>query len=235
MKCPGCGNDYDSLGGHWRYNPEHRPKITKHQHEILTGIVMGDGHVDRPNGGKPRLNIQMITKEYLEYIDKKFGILSTGVRLSKTAEDMKENARSTNSVTEEYHNFSDVYYMQTRRHPELCRYDKWYSTGKKVWDDIKLTPTVLKHWYVCDGGMVKQKYGKGRIVISAHNEVGNEEKINKMFRDENLPTPKHVVREDERYSTGKSYQLKFTVSETDYILKYMGYKPLPGFEYKWEV
>lgn len=196
---------------------------------------MGDGHVDRPNGGNPRLNIHMITEDYLKYIDEVFGPLSTGVRLLKTAKESAEqiNERGFSVVTES--GCSDVYQMQTRRHPELSRYDDWYSSGEKVWpEDIELTPTVLKHWYVCDGHLANTE-GKGRpyITIGMSNEVNQTEKVSEMFKRAGLPEPRYNICESERYSKGRSCDAVFTSEESMELLKYIGWKPLPGFEYKW--
>jgi len=91
-KCPKCGNEYKSLGQHWRYNTSHRPKISNLQNDIITGLMMGDACLDKCSK-HPRIKVEMISKNYLQYLDSLFGCLTTGVSLSISAE---EAARKNN-------------------------------------------------------------------------------------------------------------------------------------------
>ena len=86
VECPECGDEYQTLGTHWYYNESHRPELTDYQKEVITGLMMGDGSLNRQQGENPRLVVGMITKEYLEELDEIFGCLSTGVRLKTTTE-----------------------------------------------------------------------------------------------------------------------------------------------------
>mgnify|MGYP007057105309 CR=1 FL=1 len=38
--CPKCGTEYKRLGGHWRYNPDHRPELTEKQLDIINLIII---------------------------------------------------------------------------------------------------------------------------------------------------------------------------------------------------
>jgi hypothetical protein len=119
-----------------------------------------------------------------------------------------------------------VYHWQTRNHPDFSTFRDWYGSGAKVFpEDIRLTPTVLKHWYVCDGNLAKsESYPYIRIGIS--NEKDNKEKIEGYFENAGLPRPQWYTKGE----TG--HQLSFTVEESLEIFDYIG-GPLPGFEYKW--
>lgn len=121
-------------------------------------------------------------------------------------------------------NYSDVYVWYTSNNEEFQEFAEWYSTGEKVFpEDIDLTPTVLKYWYVCDGSLhQRQSSHRERFTIGLYNEIDNKEKIKSMFLRKNLPEPSF-------WTDGEAY---WNVNETEELFEYIG-KSLPGFEYKW--
>jgi len=223
IQCPNCKGKYAKLASHWNYNPSHRPKITDKQKDIITGILMGDGTINREEDKNPRLQVYMTTEEYLSYIDDIFGVLSTGVYQHLTPEESSENS-GLDLKTE---NCEYVYGWQTRRHPRLEEFADWYSTGEKVFPrDIQLTPEVLKHWYVCDGTF--DTYNNS-IRIACCNEYGQESKLQRMFSEVSINIgnfSKRKTPERERLT------IQFHSDESENIFDYMG-EPLPGFDYKW--
>lgn len=232
-ECHECGERYKTLGQHWGASDCTKPEFSHKQHEMIAGILMGDGsiayHYDNPT-----LHISVIKKEYLDYINKKFGNLALGVNKRSEAKELaKKNRDSGFSPDAKAENYSDIYRLTTTAHHELKQYADWYSTGKKVFpESIDLTPTTLKHWYCCDGTM-DTWYGNKRIRISAGNEKNNKDKIRGYFSGANLPEPKLSCFESNssQYNHTKM-QIGFTVEETKEVFNYMG-EPLPGFEYKW--
>jgi hypothetical protein len=229
--CPECGTEYKALGQHWHYNPDHRPSLTDHQHEIVVGLLMGDGCLDRANG-RPRLRVGMVSPNYLDYLDSQFGIFGTGVSLERTAaENARKNRDSGFRPNAKAENYSDVYRWRSRRLPELRQYVDWYSSGEKVWPaDIDLTPTVLKHWYCGDGNY--HNHGSHNCIrIAMSNEVDNTDKVEQLFENTGLPTPSSWTIA-EHASGGRNCMAGFTVDQSQELWEYMG-EPLPDFEYKW--
>lgn len=229
--CPVCDELFSSVGHHWRYNPSHRPDITKRLGEIVTGLVMGDGTVHFKERNNAHVACEMTNQNYLQHLDEVFGCLSQGVKLKHTAKESAMLARDSGfRPNAKAKNYSDKYYWACSSHPALNKFSTWYESGKKVWpDNIDLTPTTLKHWYAGDGHLdVRGSYSS--ISIGVSNEADEKNKINKMFSRENLPAPKWTDYEDnEGY---RNCQISFSTSETDELLSYMG-APVPGFEYKW--
>lgn len=207
--CPECDEDYTNLGMHWHHAPDHRPEISDKQHEIITGVLMSDGSLER-SSKNPTLSFGMTCEEYLQYLDMSFGVLSTGV----TEREMDDD------------NWEILYWLSTRRHPDLSRYEEWYESGKKVWpSDIELTPTVLKHLYAGDGSW-SNKNGSNHIRIAMLNEVDNREKVDRMFERVGLPAPMNYSISDTHCTA------IWSVEQSQELWDYMG-EPLPGFEYKW--
>lgn len=229
--CDECGEKYERVGGHWRYNPDHRPELTLTHCEVVTGLLMGDGYLER-NGHTARLKVEMTSPNYLEYLDDLFGVLGTGVKLKETGEEKakrnRESGHRPNACGEDY---SDIYSWRTRAHPDLLDFD-WYTSdgGDKVWpQNIDLTPRVLKHWY-CGDGYWDNSSTCNRISIAMSNEVENTEKVSQMFENANLPKPiNYNIREREWGGVGCEAQ--FSVDGSAELFAYMG-ESLPDFEYK---
>jgi hypothetical protein len=226
--CPECGDSFKKIGNHWQHN-SHRPNLTDKQYEVSVGLLMGDGCLGR-NSQNPFLKVAMITRDYLEYLDDLFGIHGTGVKHKWTPEEAAEQIVDRGFHCEanpkDYHN---VYTWNTRVHPDFSELN-WYTSNGKTWpEDITLTPTVLKHWYVSDGSW-NNKGPRNRLSIAASNEVGNEDKIRSMFSRSGLPEPSNF-RVQERQDGSKKMDMRFTSSDTDTLLDYMG-QSLPGFSYK---
>lgn len=220
--CKSCGKKYDRIGTHWSRSSCDYPKLSNFQHEVVAGVLMGDGYIN-DNNKNPRLQVNMISKEYLRYLDEIFPVVGTGVSLKRTGKENASLSRQSDffsTVNEEEYN--DQYRWQTLTNPAFDEYKGWYDSGEKVFpDNVNLTPTTLKHWYCCDGSLCKRgSYYRMKIAIS--NEFDNKDKIRTLFTDSGLPEPKFVSGKDIRWNKQESRE----------IIDYMG-QPLPDFKYKW--
>lgn len=222
IECPECGNLYPKLGSHWRWNSDHRPNIDDRQHEILTGLLMGDGTVQRE--GNPNMKCRMTTPEFLEWIDEEMGILGCGVKFEMSAEESARNSRERKLNFDAHEDdYSDVYIWSSRNHPDFSQYSDWYSTGRKRFpDDLELTPLIMKVWFCGDGSLRSDDRTNSRpyLSIAASNEEDRREFLFGLF-SEQPAIPK--------WTSGSVY---FSVDDSEYLWEYMG-DPLPGFEYKW--
>lgn len=150
MKCPECLQEFSKMGTHWRYNPEHRPSISDELHEIITGVLLGDGSLSKYDN--PTIQLINTNKKFVEWFDDSLGVLSTGVK--------------EKSVSNEYD--KTVYYCESVRHPELNEYSDWYTDdGKRLPQDIEFTPTIIWIWYQSDGSRQHN-----RMLIKSKNESG---------------------------------------------------------------
>jgi hypothetical protein len=211
-KCPTCGDYFLQIGQHWRFNNSHRPNISEYIDDILTGILMGDATAYRQREeDTPYIKIDVINKKYLEYLSDKLGVLCSSI----------------NSVGKTSKN-NTIYRLNTVRHPHLNKYINWYSSGKKVFpDDLDMTPTILKHWYVCDGNLCKAR-GDGYVRISANNEINNSDKIINLFDDTPIPDP-NTVKTDRG-----DFTIWWNCEDSHYFFDYIG-DMIKGFEYKWRL
>lgn len=231
MKCQECGEEFSSLGCHWRWEPEHRPDISEHQHEIITGLVMGDATVERK--GNPNICISMTNRKFLEHIQSVFGNLALNINITRTAEESAKCSRDSGlSPDASEEDYSDIYRLRTVAHPELKRYSNWYNSGPKVWPkDIQFTPTVAAHYYCCDGSLDTNPVNRAHF--SVVNESENENKIQSLFSQAGLNV---AIGKNERLSgeykgRNRAY-VRLNKEQTQQFFSYVG-EPIEGFEYKW--
>jgi len=206
-KCPGCNDWYKGLGSHWKHNSSHRPDLSQKQKEVITGLLMSDGCINRQKNTNPRFRCAMVTKPFIEYLSSKiFPTIGKDIRIIEPGK---------NNVQKQYEFVSCV-------HPEFEEFAEWYNTGDKVFpNNIELSPTVLKMWYVGDGHLYNDEYNTMYPIISALNEINNKEKLFNYF--EKLPF-------DIRRFTWKDIIIE--QDDTEKFFEYIG-DPVPGFEYKW--
>jgi len=231
--CHQCENEYQNIALHWTQSSDcSRPSLTKQQIEISTGLLMGDGWVDNKDAKNPRISSEMISKNYLEYIDSTFDIFGNGVKMKRTAEESAKQARERNfSPNAKPQNYSDTYTWRSMTHPEFQQLADWYSSGEKVWpSNIELTPTVLKHWYCCDGHW-ENNNTHNYVEIAMSNESEYTDKVDQLFRNVGLPSP-NTYKRTEREDGSVKCSAQFTVEQSKELWDYMG-QPLPDFEYKW--
>lgn len=224
-ECPNCSRRFEEIGIHWSKNSNCSfPSMSEKQEQIITGLLMGDGSIDNGAGKYSRVSVEMISEDYLEYLDSVFGVFSKGVRIKRTSKENARHARERGFREDaQVSNYSNTYLWRSMNHPDCNEFRGWYSSGRKIWpEDIELTPTTLKHWYCGDGSCRINRNSK-HIILSTVNEFENKEKIDNYFDSAGLPTPSNYE--------GRA-NITFTVSDSDEIWEYME-EPVPGFEYKW--
>lgn len=235
VDCPNCERGpFEHIGQHWNKGDRcSEPQLTEEQEEVIAGTLMGDGCVSHTDKN-PALSCLMINQRFLEHLDEMLGVFSTGVRLARTAEESAEENRERgfrpNADAEDY---SDQYQLDTRNLEQLHKYEDWYSSGEKVWpEDLELTPTVLKYWYVGDGSyQVGENQVRGNIVLSLNNEREHKDKIESYFHDGPGVTVDRW-REYEAPNGRIDCAAVFHADTSEQLFDYMG-SPLPGFGYKW--
>jgi len=227
--CHQCGNEYKRISTHWTSGSCSHPELSEHQHEVIVGLLMGDGYLatDKKN---PYMQVRMTSPDYLNCLSEDvFSIISNGVHLKRTATECAQRDRESGfNEDAKAENYSDIYEFRTMCHPGLQKYEKWYSTGEKVFPtDIKLTPTTLKHWFCGDGCLVNSKWPK----ITLCNESSEEEKINNLFNEAGL-SDFFWNKTQKRNSGVKMASIYFREEGARKFYDYIG-EPLPGFSYKW--
>jgi hypothetical protein len=225
--CPCCKSyDGDNIGLHWSNNPNcSSPEPSKYKKEIIKGLLMGDGTLNDVSGDSPFMQVNMINREFLEWVSDELGVFGLDVRMHKDSEE-QFRLSSENFDNLKKSNFNDIYSLQTRCFDWMKDFRSWYTdSGKTFPKDLSLTSISAKVWYVCDGSVhYYTDSSNAHIQISASNERNNYDNINRMWNE---------VGFDVRLGESSS-NFRFTVSESEDVLEWFG-EPLPGFEHKWVI
>ena len=164
---------------------------------------MGDGWIHRESSN-PSFKFAVQEREYVEYV----------------LEKLSEHVCSVNEYKD------GLFTLTTHSNPDFKKFESWYDSGSKNFpNSLQLTPTIFRHWYACDGSLVRN--GPSSYAnIGISNESESIDKIQSMISSAGLPEPRvNEWRETEA-------QLVWTVDDTEKILQYTE-ESVPGYEYKW--
>lgn len=226
--CNQCGNEFTYIGQHWRQSSDcHYPKLNERQIGLIEGCLLGDACINRYKSGKKPMKIEVITEEYLQYINKILGNISNGVKVCRTAEENSKRSEYSDTVkTSE--NYKKTYVLTTVGHPEISKYSNWYNSGdKRPPESLSLTPESLKNWYVCDGSFntPNSNYGnKKRVTISAPKMISLGE------GDVLLKSVEQATGAN--CSIDTSGRIVVSMKDNDRFFDFIG-EPIDGFKYKW--
>jgi len=199
MECLSCGSDFTYVGQHYRQSACNYPQLSTYQLELVEGILMGDGCIHDDGNSRLKFIVEMNNNTFLQWLQTQMPNLTTSVT--------KVNTKDTHKLT-------------TIRCPAFREvYQRWYNSGEKYFpDDLRLTPTKLRMWYVTDGHLRKTS-GRPNITIGCSNEYNRQEYLSGLIPFANPSF----------YSDG----LWLSADETERAFEYMGTNPVAGFERKW--
>jgi hypothetical protein len=225
VECHNCGTEYQRIGHHWgKSHSCDYPTLPSHIKEVMRGLLMGDGYVGSAEGQTPYLQLPLTNKSFLDWLDEKLRWFSTGVKKTRTASESAEyNLGRDFSTAVNEENYSDVYKLQTRVNPWFETLESWYSSGSKEFpDDLELTSTVAKYWYVSDGNLRWTQYmEQPEVEFTTILQSHRRDYLTSLFEQHSW---KSRVANDRKVVIPRE--------QTDEILEWMGPAP-PGFEYKW--
>jgi hypothetical protein len=130
-------------------------KLTDHQREILTGILLGDAHLETQNKGRTyRLKIEQSVKHF-DYVNHLYEVFKDWVNTPPKERTVKRSSSISTNIR-----------FSTLSHESLRFYaHQFYGAGpKSVSKQIHkwLTPRGLAYWYMDDGSR-KSNQSKGVI------------------------------------------------------------------------
>jgi hypothetical protein len=206
--CTDCGESFADVSRHWVLSDCSPPDLTENQHEILTGLMMGDASINHRDRDRPAIRARMGNKPYLNWLHEQFKPMTTGV--------------SEATETGGWKTTTKMYRLRWRGRPEFTEYTSWYDSGQKRFpDDLTVTPTILKHWYVCDGSLNTN----GMMRLSMKNESDRKGFIEHLFESQGFEIGRWDTHEHRCAAV-------FHAHVRDQLFDWMGEAP-PGFEYKW--
>ncbi len=104
---------------------------------------------------------------------------------------------------------------------------KWYPNGKQeVPEDIELTPTVVRHFYIGDGNLRKRKNRRPsiRLFVNNYNNTSLEILLTKFMS---------LGFNPKLQSATSGFALYLPTKETNKFFDYVGTCPFNFYQYKW--
>jgi len=128
--CHQCDSEYQRLAGHWARNQScSYRELDDTSHEIIRGLLLGDGNLDAPNDGPPALRVASMRRPHIEWLHNQLGWLSRGITRDADG----------------------AYRLRTLSHPTFGRYWTWMDNPPA--EGWTLTRPIARIWYACDGGL----------------------------------------------------------------------------------
>lgn len=194
-----------------------RLSLSKRQKEILIGLLLGDGHLEKlytSTSGRLKVEHSYKQKDYVDWLYKEF---RNWVRT-------KPKTRKVNVWGKLRRN----YRFSTYGHRILGEFGKRFYEGKKkiVPNDLEkdITPLGLAIWFM-DDGSIKSKSHKGVFLNTQGFKEDSVIKLQKMLR--NKFSINSTTRKDKNgkqiYLGGRSGE-KFIALIKPYIISSMNYK-----------
>lgn len=136
---------------------------TSQQQNIITGLLLGDGHLQKRNencNAILRVERSIKDKDYANYHIKIFDNHVTNVRL-------KEFSKYNKKVNKTY----DLCRFFLRANPYLSElHSQWYQDGKKIIPkNLELNSEIIATWFCDDGHIQKSKNNYFRIILSTQS------------------------------------------------------------------
>lgn len=223
-QCPTCNEWYTHIANHWGHHNSTctYPNIGQKQWDMIHGLMMGDGSIDQRDRKNPSFQISNTNTTFLQYLADEFGYLTNSLSVQRTAKEVATHHRESGFRTHATaKNRYDQYLLRLKAHPQFNSLRTWVSDGKTVFQDITVSPAILRMWYASDGSLVFPDT-KSVIEFTSKNESDRPETIHRYFEQIDIEC-----------SHTDNYKFQIPHSQLDDFFDYIGHDPVPGFEYKW--
>ncbi len=138
-------------------------RYTTHLKEFMSGLLLGDGHLNQANPLSARYQHADKHKEYIEWLSSE--LRKHGIQQSGQIGVMKKHRR--NPIARYY-----VYNSKSYRELPILK-QRFYRRGRKtIPKNLKITPVIVMNYYVGDGSWVKkQRYCQIRVHSFTNKEL----------------------------------------------------------------
>ena len=190
--------------------------MTRRQRQILDGILLGDGHLEKQRGAlTARLKIEH-SEAQSAYVDWKFSEWREWVRTPPRSR-LRQNRLGTSSRNVAFTTLSHLEFEMVWR--------RFYKDRRKVVPmDLELTPLAMAVWFMDDGSK-KSNQCRG-LYLNTQSFVLREVRFLQMvlLRDVGVETSVRKQRDGVQIYIPSSSVTDMTAYIVDYVLPSMRYK-----------
>lgn len=176
--------------------------------EIIYGELLGDGHI-RPTQHQAFFQYNTSNKEYCMWLKKQFN--NDGIKTSKIYK-INNGVGVSGNILVSFHfkTISTIEFKDIR--------EKWYDNIKIVPEDLNLTPTIVRHWWIGDGSLSSQKFATNGFLKRDVDLLVN--KLN------------NIGIKSKRYKDNTIYVSRKSIKE---LISFIGKCPVKSYNYKWGI
>ena len=208
--CPACGRTAEQLTRHWRGRGCSWPNLTRHQHDLVIGLLLGTATI---SGDNPHKHLQLVAanRTFATWVFEELDWLADSlVRI-----DPPNPTDSTEPA------LNHCYRVRTRAHPGLTADRGWdgASGEKRIPLHLDLPVRSARVWYACSGELHWQDDSHPSAVFTA-------------LDDKHATRIAGLVERAEFEPNQVGTQVRLPPCETRVFLEWIG-DPVPGVGYKW--
>lgn len=201
--------------------------------EVITGCLLGDGFLRIWNSDS-EVSYPYFAKRNINYDHVVFvaGLVFANGGKEQIAERKEKAAWDGSPYT--------VFELRSFVHRELKPwYDKWYPSlserVKVVPKDIRITPSVLLHWFLDDGTSYLRKRPTRQVVIRLCSESFSRKDQEMLCEKiELLGIKCRLHRESGKACVGTGWRIEVKQSSADTFYNVIGPCPIQSMAYKWK-
>lgn len=186
-------------------------ELTDYAMQWIEGELLGDGCIYPTSEYSALFQYASKHSEYIKYLCN--SLESMGIKQSGKIYD--------------YTSIRGCYHYHSKSYIELMDIrNRWYNNRIKIIPvDIRLTPTVVKQWYIGDGCLINRKHKSPRITLSTNGFS---------IRDVTILVAKLKEIGIQSARWNKSNVIGISALSTKSFLDYIGECPVECYKYKWD-
>lgn len=197
-----------------KFHKQETIKIDNYLEENLIGWIMGDGGLRIMNHAiNPYFTYTDKHKDHIDYVG---GILTQyGIKYNISINPVNGCYQLQSETRPEFHKYYTLFYG----------YEGLNENGqkRKILPNIKLTPIIVRNWYIGDGS--SSKYSD---CDTHHGQIACKYKNDFILEELNKICPTKI------YDDGKGmYKYYFSNKALIQFLEYIGECPVESYKYKW--
>lgn len=179
--CPTCGDEYDKLGNHFQWRPNHRPELSDRQRAIIEFLTLRGATV-REKSQKFLLGVYSTSEGWIADVADALGWVANDPRVHQSATEVSSrlNSRYDNYEVESSA-CSDVWAFTTVSHPSLD-----YNAATDV---EQLRPLTLRLLVSAVGTWVGLLFGSLHLDVRGWDVSGDH--LRGLLHDTDVPTAEY--------------------------------------------
>lgn len=210
-----------SIPSMWSFRPHEPVNLTVEQQDVLSGVLLGDGHLTKRNSGNSQLSYLSCRKEQARFV----GSFFVELLVPETKDEPKHSSIVDKRTGRTYHQ----YRIRTQNNPTFSKLRHlWYQGDRKIIpENLTLNGKICLFWYMDDGGLINTNGGQ-EIKLSTH--CFSKREIEKQLLPQlSVFNPRLQLE----HGTVPQFSIRIPRDKIQAFLSFVGDCPIEELRYKW--